>query len=111
MNQLTREFLRTPRRPRLKTVEVPEWDGAVTIRELPHDRAEELQEAIKTDEKNAILHWIIACVVDPETAEPIYSAIPEDIAFLGTQSLVALRRICTACMKFQQQDAGEIAKN
>ncbi len=110
MNQLSREFLRATRKPRLQTVEVPEWEGSVTIRELPHDQGERLQDSIKKDDKNAILYWIIATVVDPETGEPIYSN--EDIELLGGQSLGALKRICAAAIKFNQPpDANETAKN
>ncbi len=110
MSQLTRDFLRSTRKPRLLAVDVPEWDGSVTVRELPHDDGERLMEAIKGDNKNAILYWIIACVVDPETVDPIYSA--EDVELLGGQSLAALKRICEAAIKFNQtEDPNAIAKN
>ncbi len=110
MAQLTRESLRSARKPRLLSVDVPEWDGSVTVRELPHDDGEQLMEAIKGDSKNAILYWIMACVVDPETVEPIYSA--EDIELLGGQSLAALKRICEAAIKFNQtEDPNTTAKN
>lgn len=92
---LSREDILKDRSLKRDTVNVQEWGGDVTIRELTADEATALHEAI-TEKGNANARWVVACAIDQGTGAPLFTE--EDVAKLSSIGGAAVIRVSTAAI-------------
>lgn len=92
-----------------QTVEVPEWNGEVIIRELTAAKAMELGANVKKDDRDAMVSWVVASTVD-DAGNLLFT--DEDKALLGEMSAAAILRIGNAAVKLSGfGDEEAVAKN
>lgn len=98
---LNRESIRALAMPQTREVEIPEWGGAVTIRQFSADQLMRLIALGKTkteDEQRGMAEAIAASVVDPETGALMYT--DADIPEIQSYSVAGLIRLNKAINEF-----------
>ena len=81
----------------LVEMEIPEWDGIVTLKPLTGEEKDNFEYAIFTETKegkslkNLRARLVAASVVNPDTKELLFTQ--SDVAYLGRKSGAALDRI------------------
>ncbi len=90
-------------------VAVPEWGGSIKIRELSADKAIELGALVSKDEKQAMVLWVIAAVVD-EAGNAVFTEA--DCSALGAMPAGPILKIGKAAIKLSNlANVEETAKN
>jgi hypothetical protein len=97
----------------VKTVEVdvPEWNGSVTIRSLSAEEAIDFHERSKTDKSKAAIRLLVICIIGDD-GKPLFSEA--DVDALRKKSLKAINRIQDAALELNglnKKDAKAEAKN
>lgn len=102
-----RDELIVSAKPRTKQVEVPEWNRAVTIRELSAEYVlKEITES--SDSKINAAKMIVASLVDESTGELVFADTPEDIAIVLGFGVQGVLRLGAAINAFNQPPADPI---
>lgn len=116
MKHLTKEEILGASDLRSEEVEVPEWNGVVTVRTLTGTERDQLEASIiemsgKKDLKDLRAKLVALSVVDEEGCR-VFSF--EDTQALGAKSARALDRVFSVAQRlsgFSQRDVEEMSKN
>lgn len=107
--RLSREsFLAAAKQLKTEVVECPELGGSLTVRELTAGKATELGAKVRTDDKDAMLLWLVASVVD-ETGALMFS--DADIPQLKELSAAVVLRLGAKAVALAGLSAETIEKN
>ncbi len=93
----------------LKTESVEALGGTILIRELSAGKAAKLVKAIGLESTDALLEWIVASVIDPESMLPMFTA--EDTPALAELPAAEILKVANAAIKLNGFDAETTAKN
>jgi hypothetical protein len=105
---LSRESILAATSLKTEVVDVPEWGGAVTIRELTAGEAAEVGR-LAADKKLNQAYWVMVSVVD-ESGKRIFSL--HDLPGLQGLASGAVMKVATAAVKLNGLDDAEVtAKN
>lgn len=95
-----------------ETLDVPEFGGQVTIRELTAAKARELNSTLSGITDNGLLPilWVIASVIN-EDGTPAFTK--DDVGLFDNKSQAGIRRISNAAIRLNgmDRDPDEIQKN
>lgn len=116
MKRLTGKDFRKKRAPKTEDVQVPEWDGFITVQEMTAAQRDEFDEfVLKMREQNKVqgLRAVVVsiCAID-EDGERIFSDL--DVPDLQKQSSKVIGRIADAALKLSgmsNEDVEEQVKN
>ncbi|MDI9431045.1 MAG: hypothetical protein WCR65_03815 [Parcubacteria group bacterium] len=116
---LTKEQLLAVNDAERRTVDVPEWGGAVTLQRMGALAYQQVRAVGKRtdfdDPEQAVrfaLAYVAACVVDPQTGEPVFDG--EALAVLERRSPQAVDRLFAAALELHgatTDAAEELEKN
>ena len=106
MNQLSKAEILQVNNLKTEVVEVPEWGGAVTLREFTASDRDAFEAAlIRTDEDGKrepdLLHMraklCAMCIIDTETGDLMFSLA--EVETLGGKSAAAIQRVYRAAQR------------
>lgn len=98
----------------LKTTEVEALGVKVMLRELSASAAGALHSRVSKNDREAMVDWFIASVVDHETKQPLFKDTPEDRAKVGGLSVSEVMKVSQAAIAlngFTTNQAETIEKN
>lgn len=110
-NPFSREsFLAAAKHLKTEVVDVPEIGGSITVRELTAGKALALGGKVRADDKDAMLLWLIASVVD-ENGLPMFTEA--DLPQLQDLSAAVVLKIGARAVKLTglNSDPGDASKN
>lgn len=94
---------------RTEVLDVPEWDGQVTVREMTGTERDRLEADISQKKQTAMANLrarvVAMCCVDENGAALFTDA---DAAELGKLSAAALDRVFWAAMRLSRMNAGDV---
>jgi hypothetical protein len=93
----------------LKTQDIEAFGGTVTVRELNAAKASTLGKSVTADDKEAMILWFIASVVDSETGTLAFT--DEDKAVVGEMAVGEVMKVVKAATALNGFDAESAAKN
>ena len=103
---LTRALVEQTAELKTEIVDVPEWGGAVLIRELTGEERDDYEAEIvgertgkdrRINLRNIRAKLVARSLIDPETNQRMYS--DREIGILGRKSAKALNRVFEACQR------------
>ncbi len=93
----------------LKTATVEALGGTVTVRELNAAKASTLSKSVSADDKEAMILWVIASVIDDDTGDLAFTN--EDKGIVGELPVSEVMKVVKAATALNGFDAEATAKN
>jgi len=93
---------------REEVVEVPQWGGAVLVRELSAGERIAFELAAGNDERKIRTLLVVFCVVDAESKQRLFGM--EDLEALAGKSWRAIRKLSDVALRLSALDDGALER-